>query len=285
MTDTTVVDLSFVPYVFLYVSNLDEARVYFGDWLGFHAIEEDPFCSKYDAGRTLIALNEIPGLPQTVDAGSMLRMHTGDDLAWHAEIADRGVDVAPDASSWEIDSPYGHRIGGFEPHPDTRVPVARRVDDIVANRRERAGGRALGRHPVVSIVQFVTHPATAREFYSDALGLTIAEEHPEDGATIYDCGSLLLEIRALDDVVGDDNAVVPRLSTVFEVSDCLGAVRALIERGVHFPTAPRRGPIGLTASFSDPDGHSYYLYEPSIDALSWPSGAFMRAGNFATGSR
>ena len=33
------------------------------------------------------------------------------------------------------------------------------------------------------------------------------------------------------------------------------------------------GHIGVIARFHDPDGHAFYLYQPSAEALSWPSGA------------
>ena len=69
----------------------------------------------------------------------------------------------------------------------------------------------------------------------------------------------------------------PAMSAVFLVKDIADETKELAARGVIFPDGIVEGEIGRVAKFSDPVGHSYFLYEPSATALSWPSGAVIKS--------
>lgn len=60
----------------------------------------------------------------------------------------------------------------------------------------------------------------------------------------------------------------------FQVKDIDEASAALRARGVQVGDVFRYE-VGATAEFRDPDGHSLALYEPSADALAWPSGKML----------
>ncbi len=62
------------------------------------------------------------------------------------------------------------------------------------------------------------------------------------------------------------------LAFVFHVTDIEQMVEALSRTGIQFGRGITRSGIGAIAKFMDPSGHVFYLYEPSAEALRWPSG-------------
>ena len=117
---------------------------------------------------------------------------------------------------------------------------------------------------------YVRDLAAARSFYSDTLGLPVIEE--DAGCVKYDVGQAILALNRARDYGIDlperrDNST----DIVFLVDD-LDAVRAGLEaQGVAFlPTDHYQ--VGAIADFYDPDGHWLTLYEPSEEAMGWPSG-------------
>ena len=63
---------------------------------------------------------------------------------------------------------------------------------------------------------------------------------------------------------------------VFHVTDIEHMVEGLASKGIRFSDGLNRSRIGAIAKFKDPTGHTFYLYEPSVEALSWPSGAKLK---------
>jgi predicted enzyme related to lactoylglutathione lyase len=116
----------------------------------------------------------------------------------------------------------------------------------------------------------------SREFYEKKVGLRVLEE--DAGAVKYDAGEIILALNRANDygiIVEprpDDSSMI-----VFHVDD-IDAMRSALEgRGVKFSGATERYDIGATAVFYDLDGHCLCLYEPSEEALTWPSADKIRA--------
>lgn len=124
--------------------------------------------------------------------------------------------------------------------------------------------------PIVYLFLYVRDLAAARDFYADTLGLRVIEE--DSGCVKFEVGQAILALNRADDYgvkLPDrrDNAT----DVVFLVDD-VAAVRAgLEERGVRFLPTDHYS-VGYIADFYDPDGHWLTLYEPSEEAMGWPSG-------------
>ena len=127
--------------------------------------------------------------------------------------------------------------------------------------------------PLVEILMYVNDVERSRSFYESGLGLQAAQS--DDSSVKYDAGRVMLALADAGEhgvKVGerDDTAQI-----VFYVDD-LDAARAELEsRGVVFGETLRYE-IGATAAFYDPDGHFLTLYEPSPEAMTWPSAAKLR---------
>lgn len=122
---------------------------------------------------------------------------------------------------------------------------------------------------------YVSDLAKSRDFYENKLGLRVIEE---DSACVkFDGGQVILALnRAADYNIALPNGKDNSADIVFLVDD-LNAVRAVIEaRGVTFSKTDWYQPGGIT-DFYDPDGHWLTLYQPNDEAMSWPSGARLRA--------
>jgi catechol 2,3-dioxygenase-like lactoylglutathione lyase family enzyme len=132
----------------------------------------------------------------------------------------------------------------------------------------------LAQAPVVSLILYVDDLAASREFYERRLGLRAVER---DGASvIYDAGGIMLSLNVASEygvkLAGrhDDASDI-----VFMVED-LNAMRdALERRGIEFMRR-RTYDVGAVTDFYDPNGHRLMLYQPSEEALAWPSGQKLR---------
>lgn len=128
---------------------------------------------------------------------------------------------------------------------------------------------------IVYLFVYVSDLERSRAFYRDVLGLRIVEE--DAGCVKFDGGQVILALnRAADYGIG-----LPRTSDgctdiVFLVDDLVGMRTALERRGVTFNPTSWYEPGGL-ADFYDPDHHWFTLYQPSEEAMSWPSGDRIRA--------
>ncbi len=151
--------------------------------------------------------------------------------------------------------------------------------------------------PLIYLFLFVPTSDQALAFYQGDLGLRSLERvhccnpacPPEElGVAKYDAGGLLLTTHhvhrspVLDDYgnIYSPRAVDPThmkgIVPVFAVRDIDTATDRLAARGVRFEQETARSPIGATAKFEAPTGHTFFLYQPSEAALHWPSGIKIR---------
>ena len=69
-----------------------------------------------------------------------------------------------------------------------------------------------------------------------------------------------------------DRETPKSIAPVFWVPKFDEVFGALLRRGVKFAGKPREMEIGKIVKLLDPNGHMFFLYEPSEIALAWPSG-------------
>jgi catechol 2,3-dioxygenase-like lactoylglutathione lyase family enzyme len=123
---------------------------------------------------------------------------------------------------------------------------------------------------LVYLFLYVRDLAVAKDFYANTLGLEVIEE---DSACVkFDVGTSILALNRADDYGVElpdrrDNST----DIVLLVDDAEAMRSALESRGVRFLPTDRYD-VGTIIDFYDPDGHWLTLYEPSDEALSWPSG-------------
>jgi catechol 2,3-dioxygenase-like lactoylglutathione lyase family enzyme len=134
---------------------------------------------------------------------------------------------------------------------------------------------------IVYLYIYVGDLERSRAFYEDTLGLRVIESGAE--SVDFDGGQVILTLKcAADYSIGlpqeNDNSA----DVVFLVDD-LKATRAALEgRGVKFKETSWYQ-VGGIADFYDPDRHWLSLYEPSEEAMAWPSGDRIRAVQQARG--
>jgi catechol 2,3-dioxygenase-like lactoylglutathione lyase family enzyme len=147
--------------------------------------------------------------------------------------------------------------------------------------------------PLVYLFMFVPSSNEALAYYRDGLGLKEVERvhccnpacPPEEmGVAKYDVGGMLLTTHhvhksfVVDDFgrIYSPRAVAPEhtkgIVPVFLINGIQDAVRRLSGKGIDFPNGVVQSQIGSIAKFQAQTGHTFYLYEPSAEALKWPSG-------------
>jgi catechol 2,3-dioxygenase-like lactoylglutathione lyase family enzyme len=132
----------------------------------------------------------------------------------------------------------------------------------------------LAEAPVVSLILYVDNLSSSREFYERRLGLRVVDRD-EDSVT-YAAGGITLSLNVASrhgvKLAGrnDDGSDI-----VFMVDDFDTVRDALAHRGVEFMRR-RTYDVGMVTDFYDPDGHRLMIYQPSEEALSWPSGQKLR---------
>jgi catechol 2,3-dioxygenase-like lactoylglutathione lyase family enzyme len=123
---------------------------------------------------------------------------------------------------------------------------------------------------------YVSDLEASRAFYETTLGLRVIED--DAGAVKFDAGEIIIALNRKSDAQTrvkngpDDTSIF-----VFHVDDIDAMRSALATRGVEFSGPTVRYDIGATATFYDPDGHCFGLYEASRLALMWPSADRIRA--------
>lgn len=131
---------------------------------------------------------------------------------------------------------------------------------------------------MVYLFIYVSDLARSREFYKTRLGLRVIEEDAD--CVKFDTGHVILALNRVADhpaygislPQGKDGSA----DIVFLVEDVWEMRNSLIERGVVFHPVDWYQPGGI-ADFYDPDGHWLSLYQPSGEAMTWPSGERIRA--------
>jgi catechol 2,3-dioxygenase-like lactoylglutathione lyase family enzyme len=129
---------------------------------------------------------------------------------------------------------------------------------------------------VVYLFVYVSDLQASRTFYEEKLGLRVIDENDPD-CVKFDCGHVILALNR----AADFNIPLPRTrdtttEVVFLVENMAETRAALESRGVELLPTSDDEP-GKITNFYDPDGHWYALYEPSEEALSWPTGPRLRA--------
>lgn len=182
----------------------------------------------------------------------------------------------------------GGRTGGRPEHPT--APAVEPSKSAEAD----LGSFTLDGKPLIYLFLFVRDADEASEVYGQRLGLHDLEGGPcsrastadEEGVVKYDTGGVILTTHSLETVREEeeiiDHPCPPRTvnpkemhgkAVVFYVPDIEVAVKELSDKGIQFARGITRSGIGAIAEFEDPSRHAFYLYEPSPEALSTPSGA------------
>ena len=123
---------------------------------------------------------------------------------------------------------------------------------------------------IVYLFIYVRDLERSRAFYEGTLGLRVIEE--DESAVKFDAGEVILALNRAEDFgivlpEGRDNST----DIVFLVDDLRAMQASLEARGIEFIPAVWYS-VGGIADFYDPDGHWLTLYEPSDEAMGWPSG-------------
>lgn len=128
---------------------------------------------------------------------------------------------------------------------------------------------------LVYLIINVKDVAASRDFYENALGFSALEAN--GGSVKYDAGHVTLWLNG-NAARGRAAASTRNYSSniTFLVPDLEGMRSALESRGVKFSRTIKYN-AGLRADFYDPDGRWFSLYEPSEEAMGWPSGEKIRA--------
>jgi catechol 2,3-dioxygenase-like lactoylglutathione lyase family enzyme len=148
--------------------------------------------------------------------------------------------------------------------PARRRPTWRRfMSDRNAN-AVLAGARMVGVNLMVGDID------KSAAFYTQLLGAAPVSDAKSGPA--FDVGRCVLWLKARS---GPAPAARDRTAMMtFLVKDINKASAALRSGGIEVGDIFRYE-VGATADFRDPDGHSLALYEPSTDALGWPSGTML----------
>jgi catechol 2,3-dioxygenase-like lactoylglutathione lyase family enzyme len=139
---------------------------------------------------------------------------------------------------------------------------------------------------LVSLIIFVKDLAVSRAFYENALGFRAIEENKD--TVKYDAGHIILWLNKDPERGRSTTSSRNYSANITFLVDNLEEMRAALgARGVKFfPTIKYNA--GLRADFYDPDGRWFSLYEPSEEAMQWPSGdkirAFLNTDNGDAGS-
>jgi predicted enzyme related to lactoylglutathione lyase len=294
-----------VVYMFLYVKDIGAARQFYEGVLGLPILELEERAVKYDAGEIILALNVAGDYGITLDDEqnrSQLIVFQVDDVdSKRQALEEKSVEFMGPTERYEIGAtatffdPDGHCILLYELSEESLTwPSADKIREILAaNSRDQTILRVLAKHrraaatrsgeqPVLAnnkvlyIFNFVTDFEEAKEFYGRKLGLKALEEDADVGVVKYDGGGILLATHLVEtqsNAPRKEHMDAARSSAlVFLCEDVSVKYRQLQESGVAFDTGVLNGEIGKIARFHDPNGHFFYLYEPSAAAMSWPSG-------------
>ena len=250
----------------------------------------------------------LPGRHETVDMVFLV----DDIDSIRAALEERGVELGPafryePGGICDFYDPDGHWLTLYEPNQNAMSWASAEKIRAVWGACGRGEAEVIGPaaipernpvewrldgKPIIYLFLFVRDPAEAQQFYGKDLGLLDLEGGPcssgsggdEEGVIKYDSGGLMLtthrvwESRSPEDM---EHPCPPRLldpthmgtlAVVFHVTDIEQVVEGLRRRGIRFVSGIARSTIGAIARFNDPSGHLFYLYEPSEEALSWPSG-------------
>jgi predicted enzyme related to lactoylglutathione lyase len=262
-----------MPYIFLYVSDLARARRFYEGALALPVAETDASSVKYDCRSVMLALNVLSAPP---DSGSLIVLAVADIEDRWRRLQSHGIEPAeagPGRSqgSHTFTDPDGHRLR-ITRMEDTAGPRPGTQGQGLPADKAQPGGQARDFLSVTDVLLPAPDLPASQAYYSKALGLSEAAS-PEPELVSYDAGRFRLSVYAAP--APGRGSTVPPASYVFHADDCEHERSVLQGHGVEM-SGLNAGDIGVTAQFRDPAGHDFYLYQPSPEALSWPSGPVYR---------
>jgi predicted enzyme related to lactoylglutathione lyase len=302
-----------IVYIFLYVNDIARSRVFFEKKLGLTVLEDEDDAVKYDAGGVMLALNRadqhVP-LGGRNDDTSIIVFHTDQIHELRAALEKRGLEFSGPTFDSHVGAiasfydPDGHCFSLYQANDFAKSRESwTSIASIVQNNYTGPGlpappsGRpleeiGLAASKVIYLFLFVRDFHESRDYYEKKLGLVPLEISEMAGVSKYEVGPLLIATHQVDSEAGAratlEDLLRPRsIAPVFCVSNFDAVYQALSGQGAA-PSAPWAPPkIGTLCRLTDPSGHGFYVYQPSLEALAWPSGAKIRsldAGN-AKGNR
>lgn len=248
-----------VMFLFYEVTDIPRSRAFVENALGlelienrFHPPHERHGVAKYDAGNVILALN-LAVKTFVREASDGIVTVFGTDPRHEARIYAR-------LFSEGLSSPLV--AGDVFPDHDRHEFAVRSV------RRPADDGESRRALHIEEIRYTVEDVGESVAFYHEVLGLPVL--HREDDRAQLAAANLrlLLHRRTLSPPVRHDG-----LLTVFYAAEIEAVYASLEQRGMDFRNKKvRYSDIGGSVRFLDPDGHSFCLYEPSEECLSWESG-------------
>ena len=248
--DTDGLAHSPLMFVFLDVSSLPRHRRLYERVLGFRVVEnqfhpphEHHGLVKYDAGGTILAVNLF--------AERKFQRPGADGVTLVCRIAEPDrlhllTDYGRRAGMSFTDSDGHHYLFADGPPADPALPAE-----------------------ISELRLAVPDTAAAARFYRDVLGLRPAAVTSD--AWRFRTGSL--DLTVYRDAQSPDGRPIRHNAClmVFYTADVLAAEQALRQRGLAFSSGVGFSDIGGTARFRDPSGHTFCLYQPSAESLTWGS--------------
>ncbi len=125
----------------------------------------------------------------------------------------------------------------------------------------------IGQLPLAAVWMYCKNMNESKRFYRDIVGLKLIDENDgENGSIHFDLGNIRLSLLPKADVKGGKSDPKPIASDhlLFLVESSIEAVQSdLVKRGAKMRTKKLvEDSLGKTSSFSDPDGHLIYLWQP-----------------------
>jgi predicted enzyme related to lactoylglutathione lyase len=111
---------------------------------------------------------------------------------------------------------------------------------------------------------FVTDIDSAKQFYSEKLGLTIKADGSKYGYSVFKAGSTELVVEAVaEDSPEEDKVLVGRFTGLsFTVQDAESKHRELVALGVFFTGTPEKQSWGgILATLRDPSGNELQIVQ------------------------
>lgn len=272
-------------YLFIFVSDLAQSRSFYEDQNGFNVIEENNHFVKYDAGDVIYVIYDakefnVQLVPGTRDNSNLIVFHVDDMDAMYNVVLAKGLNPSKPiryevgATSVFAD-PDGHRLTIYEPSKESQSwPSGLKIRQILQNNTEGAIKREMipfGQHKLIYLFLFVRDYDEALNFYHHQLGLTIVEEERAVGVVKYDVGGYILttHVEGADKRTMPVNKEIPKSSAiVFFVSDIQDAYDRLAKKDISFEGDIFQNATGKLVKFQDPNGHLFYLCEPSFDSMN-----------------
>ena len=252
MNKFTIKEPVLVSFLFLDVTEVNGARCFFENALGF-PIAENRFhpphhihgIFKFDAGSTLLSLNKArPQFDQSASDYAKIR-------------------IAPGNSSWTETAAQNGWISSV-----TNNNVAVSNDNHVFEVQHCGGTDA----KVLSVDYLVSDLERTREFCERAFCLEVYAKC--DRTLVAETDTLSL--RFYRQTTSHRRRRKGQFLTVLHTNNLAQRIREMESRGITFLSEPQDSQIGRTIRFADPDGHHFCLYQPSLESLSWESGPTLK---------